>query len=555
MSKTYDYIVIGGGSAGCVAAARLVTDGGYRVLLLEGGYSHRNYLLDMPPGIFRMINGSRYMHYHTTEPQEHLGGRAHDIPQGNVLGGGSSVNAQVYIRGRPSDYEAWHALLRGNNDGTDWSWKAVLRHFRRMEDNNRFMNELHGTGGPLLVSDPGHIDQMSRWFMQSVQGLGEPFNADFNGPSQRGVGFYQFMNRAGRRSSSAYAYIAPLLKDPRLDLRLQCRATGILIDKGRATGVVWRDESGAQRTASANGEVILSAGALISPKLMLLSGIGPAEQLRQHGIPVQLDLPGVGENLIDHPEVPIIATVTGPYGYFRQGEGWRMLRNALQFKLFGTGPITSAGVEAGAFVNPHNPEAEPTIQAFCVPIVYLDRDTLTLVEKTHGLTVTTVVIKPKSRGTVRLRSGNPADMPIVSPKLLKHPDDMAEMIAGQRFFIRAFQSRPLADHVKRIAIPDPDKLSDNELAAHCRRFVKTNYHPAGTCRMGADGDPMAVLDARMRVRGIDGLRICDMSVVPDINGGNTNAPAMMLGDRCADFCLGVEETAVATPDVYQSPGM
>jgi choline dehydrogenase len=301
--------------------------------------------------------------------------------------------------------------------------------------------------------------------------------------------------------------------------------------------------------------VILSAGALISPKLMLLSGIGPAEQLRQHGIPVQLDLPGVGENLIDHPEVPIIATVTGPYGYFRQGEGWRMLRNALQFKLFGTGPITSAGVEAGAFVNPHNPEAEPTIQAFCVPIVYLDRDTLTLVEKTHGLTVTTVVIKPKSRGTVRLRSGNPADMPIVSPKLLKHPDDMAEMIAGQRFFIRAFQSRPLADHVKRIAIPDPDKLSDNELAAHCRRFVKTNYHPAGTCRMGADGDPMAVLDARMRVRGIDGLRICDMSVVPDINGGNTNAPAMMLGDRCADFCLGVEETAVATPDVYQSPGM
>jgi choline dehydrogenase len=551
--KTYDYIVIGGGSSGCVAAARLVSDGGYRVLLLEGGYSHRNYLLDMPPGIFKMINGSRYMHYHTTEPQKHLGGRAHDIPQGNVLGGGSSVNAQVYIRGRPSDYDAWHALMRGNNDGADWSWKAVLRHFRRMEDNNRLLNALHGTGGPLLVSDPGHIDQMSRWFVQAVQGLGEPFNADFNGPSQRGVGFYQFMNRAGRRSSSAYAYIAPLLKDPRLDLRLQSRATRILIDMGRATGVVWRDKSGAEHTASASGEVILSAGALISPKLLMLSGIGSADQLRQHGIPVQLDLPGVGENLIDHPEVPMIATVAGRYGYFRQGEGWRMLRNGLQFKLFGTGPITSSGVEAGAFVNPRDPKAEPTIQAFCVPIVYLDRDIQTLVENTYGLTITTVVIKPKSRGTVRLRSGNPADMPLVSPNLLKHPDDMAEMIAGQRFFIRAFQSRPIADYVKRIAIPDPGDLSDDALAAHCRRFVKTNYHPAGTCRMGADGDPMAVLDARMRVRGIDALRVCDMSAVPDINAGNTNAPAMMLGDRCADFCLGLEASEAGSPEARQSP--
>lgn len=536
--EEFDHIVVGGGSAGCVAAARLVADGGHKVLLLEGGHSNRHPLLDMPPGIFKMINGSKFMDYHTTVPQPHLNNRAHDIPQGNVLGGGSSVNAQVYMRGRPSDYNAWDATLRGNNDGADWSWGTVLKHFRGMEDNNRLNNDFHGVGGKMQVSDPGHIDQMSRWFVQAVQGMGEPFNPDFNGTSQRGVGFYQFMNRHGKRSSAAYAFLSPLEGDPRLTLRLQSRAERIIIEVGRAVGVVWRDKSGTQRESYTRGEIIVTSGALITPKLLMLSGLGPADHLREHGITVAADLPGVGQNLIDHPEVPIIATANGPYGYFKQGVGWRMLINGLQFKLFKSGRILSAGVEAGAFVNPTDPTAEPTIQAFCVPIVYLDRDTLTLVENTYGLTVTTVVVKPKSRGEVRLRSANPADKPLVSPNLLKHPDDMAAMIAGQRFFLRAFQTEPLASRVKRLAIPDPAKLDDATLTEHCKRFVKTNYHPASTARMGADGDPMAVLDSRMRVRVIEGLRVADMSAVPDINAGNTNAPAMMLGDRCADFIMG-----------------
>lgn len=536
--EEFDHIVVGGGSAGCVAAGQLVAQGGCRVLLLEGGHSNRHPLLDMPPGIFKMINGSKFMEYHTTVPQPHLNGRAHDIPQGNVLGGGSSVNAQVYMRGRPSDYDAWDAELRGNNDGADWSWKAVLPHFRGMEDNNRLLNDYHGTGGQMQVSDPGHIDQMSRWFVQSVQALGEPFNPDFNGASQRGVGFYQFMNRHGRRSSAAYAFLSPLEGDPRLTLRLESRVERILIENGRAVGVQWRDKAGTLQESYTRGEVIVTSGALITPKLLMLSGIGPADHLREHGITVAADLPGVGQNLIDHPEMPIIANANGPYGYFKQGVGWRMIRNGLQFKLFGSGPILSAGVEAGAFVNPDDPGAEPTIQAFCVPIVYLDRDTLSLVENTYGLTVTTVVVKPKSRGEVRLRSANPADKPLVSPNLLLHPDDMAAMIAGQRFFVRAFQTGPLASRIKRLAIPDPARLDEVTLADHCRRFVKTNYHPASTARMGADGDPMAVLDARMRVRGIEGLRVADMSAVPDINAGNTNAPAMMLGDRCATFIRG-----------------
>lgn len=441
MSETFTHIVIGGGSAGAVAAARLAKSGGGNVLLLEAGHSNRHPLLDMPPGIFKMINGSRFMRYHQTVPQPHLDGRVHDIPQGNVLGGGSSVNAQVYMRGRPADYDEWDAILRGNNDRVGWGWADVLPHFRGMEGNNRLANDLHGSDGPLLVSDPGHINEMSRWFVQSVQTLGEPFNPDFNGGNQRGVGFYQFTNRSGRRSSSAYAFLAPLKDNPALTIRLRAEVQRIVIERGRAVGVVYRDRTGIHE-ARAEGEVILSAGALISPKILMLSGIGPAGHLQPHGIAVAADLPGVGQNLIDHPEVPITAFANGPYGYFKQGEGWRMLRNGLQFKLFGTGPITSAGVEAGAFVNPLDPASAPTIQAFCVPIVYLDRDAVGSVKDDYGVTVTTVVVKPRSRGEVRLASADPAAMPLVSPNLLKHPDDMAEMIEGQRFFFAPSKRRP-----------------------------------------------------------------------------------------------------------------
>ncbi|HEU4518870.1 MAG TPA: GMC family oxidoreductase [Microvirga sp.] len=538
MKETYDYIVVGGGSSGCVAAARLVASGA-RVLLLEGGYSHRHPLLDMPPGIFKMINGSKFMRYHQTVPQEHLDGRIHDIPQANVLGGGSSVNAQVYMRGRPSDYEEWHEILRGENDYPGWGWADVLPHFRAMEGNNRLHNDLHNSDGPLLVSDPGHINDLSRWFVQAVQALGEPYNHDFNGPTQRGVGFYQFMNRRGKRSSAAYAFIAPVAGDPNLTVRLNARVRRILVENGRAVGVLYRGKDGGDYQVYANNEVILAAGALVTPQLLMLSGIGPADHLRSHGIACAVDLPGIGENLVDHPEVPLIALVNGKHGYYRQGVGWRMLLNGLQFKLFGGGPILSAGVEAGAFVNPSDPGGEPSIQAFCVPIVYLDRDTLTLVEDTYGLTITTVVIKPKSRGFVRLRSADPDAMPLVSPNLLQHPDDFRTMIDAQRFFLRAFQTSPLSERIKAIRIPDPGDLSDDAIRRHCKRFVKTNYHPAGTCRMGSSSDPGAVLDSRLRVRGIEGLRVCDLSAMPNINAGNTNAPAMMLGSRCAELITGL----------------
>jgi len=512
MREEYDHIVVGGGAAGCVAAARLV-EAGRTVLLLEAGHSHHHPLLEMPPGIFKMINGSKFMRYHRTTPQDHLDGRVHEISQGNVLGGGTSVNAQVYMRGRPSDYEEWDEALRGNNEGVRWDWQHVLPHFRSMEGNNRLYDERHNSEGPLLVSDPGHIDDISRWFVQTIQGLGVPFTADFNGPSQRGVGFYQFMNRRGKRSSAASAFIEPLRKDPRLTVKLTASVQRIVFDGNRAVGVIYATGAAA-RTAYASADIVVASGALVTPKLLMLSGLGPADELRSHGIDVVADLPGVGQNLVDHPEVPILAACNGRYGYFTHTEGWRMLLHGIQFKVFGTGLITSAGVEAGAFVNPIDPEGEPTIQAFCVPFVYLDRDLLKLIKPTYGVTVTTVVTKPKSRGFVKLASADPAAMPVVSPNLLKDDADMAMMIAGQRFFLRAFQEAPLGKRIERVLRPDPADTSDEAIAAHCRKTVKTNYHPAGTARMGADGDRMAVLDAAMRVRGIDNLRVADMSACP-----------------------------------------
>jgi choline dehydrogenase len=541
--EEFDHIVIGGGASGCVAAARLVTDGGRRVLLLEAGYSHHHPLLDMPPGIFKLINGSKYMTYHQTVPQEHLHDRVHDIPQGNVLGGGTSVNAQVYMRGRPSDYDEWDQILRGNNDGASWGWSSVLKHFRRIEGNNRLSNDLHGAEGPLLVSDPGHVDDVSRWFVQSVQDKGEPFTTDFNGPGQRGVGFYQFMNRKGKRSSAAYAYIEPLKDDQRLTVRLRASVTRINVENGRAVSVTYRVAGGAEQTAYSSGDIVLSAGSLVTPKILMLSGLGPAAHLAEHGIATVVDLPGVGQNLIDHPEVPVISVANGPYGYFRQGVGWRMLKNGINFKVFGNGPILSAGFEAGAFINPIDRDAPPSIQAFCVPIVYLDRDLLKVFDDTYGVTITTVLVKPKSRGYVKLGSADPSAMPLVSPHLLRDPDDMKIMVEGQRFFRDVLLSGPLGKRVEKVIAPAGPDLSDEVMAEHCRRFVKTNYHPASTARMGADGDPMAVLDARLRVRGVDNLRVSDLSAMPNINAGNTTAPAMMLGDRCADFILGLDRAA------------
>ena len=279
MTQSFDHIVIGGGSAGSVAAARLVEDGGGRVLVLEAGHAHRHPLLDMPPGVFKLLkNGSKFFKTYLSEPQEHLDNRRAEIPQGNVLGGGSSVNGQAYVRGRAADYDGWHAVLRGNNDAIGWGWDDVLPHFKRLAGNQKFNDDLHGTEGKLTVSDPGYIDDMARWFVQSLQAQGEPFNPDFNGKTQRGVGYFQFTYSKGQRVSAAYAFLDPLRHNPRLTIRLQSEVQRIVIEDGRAVGVVYRDKTGLHEVRC-SGEVVLAAGAFVTPKILMLSGLGPAAHL------------------------------------------------------------------------------------------------------------------------------------------------------------------------------------------------------------------------------------------------------------------------------------
>ena len=534
MNNFSDYIVVGGGASGCAITSKLLNNN-KKVCLFEAGYSHHNFLLDLPAGFFKLINDTKYATYHKTNPQKHLGGRQNIIPQGNVLGGGTSINAQVYMRGRAEDYNEWQNILRGNNDSLGWAWEDVFPYFKEMENNTNINNKYHGKKGNLKVSNSTHINELTYDFIKTVNELGIPLTNDFNGEQQKGVGLYQFMNSMGKRCSAAYAFIEPQKNNRNLDLKLQTKVQKIIIKNDKAIGVEYKNKNGELLKQFANKEVIITSGSFITPKLLMLSGIGNRKELSKVGIDCLIDLPGVGENLIDHPECPLIARANGKYGYYKQSQGWRMLKNGLQFLLFGTGPVNSTGVEAGAFINPINQDDLAYIQAFFVPSIYMNSDTIGVIKDDYGMSITTVMTKPKSRGSVKLKSNNPDDMPIIELNLLKDQDDLEMMMAGQRFFLQAFQKGDLGDKVKEIIIPEVSKLDDNKLADHCKKFVRTNYHPSGTAKMGADNDEMAVLDSKLRVRGVDNLRVCDLSAVPNINSGNTSAPAIMLGLRCGDI--------------------
>ena len=534
MEKYSDYIVVGGGASGCALTHKLLNSN-KSVVLIEAGYSHHNFLLDVPAGFFKLINDSKYATYHKTNPQKHLNNRVNIIPQGNVLGGGTSINAQVYMRGRAEDYNEWNEILRVNNDNVKWDWETILPYFKEMENNSRLENEYHSKKGNLNVSDSPHVDQLSYDFIESVASLGVSKTDDFNGQQQKGVGLYQFMNRKGKRSSAAYAFIEKQNNNPLLNLLLKTKVKKIIIENNKAIGVIIENSSGEEEKVFANKEVILAAGSFITPKILMLSGIGNEEELETLSIKCKNNLPGVGKNLMDHPECPLIASANGKYGYYKQGEGWRMLKNGIEFLLFGTGRVNSTGVEAGAFVNPINSDDLAYIQAFFVPSIYMNSDTIGIIDDDYGMSITTVMTKPKSRGFVKIKSSNFKDNPEIELNLLKHEDDLRMMMAGQRFFLQALTNGPLSKKVKKIIVPNTENLNDENLEKHCKRFVRTNYHPSGTAKMGADNDKMSVLDSKLRVRGIENLRVCDLSAMPNINSGNTSAPAMMLGLRCGDF--------------------
>ncbi|HWU16378.1 MAG TPA: GMC family oxidoreductase N-terminal domain-containing protein [Devosia sp.] len=533
MPSSYDFIIAGGGSAASVAAMRLVRDFGCSVLILERGPAKTARLMDFPAGYMKYLAREDFLEMHHTVPQPQLGGRGPIVPVAKALGGGSAVNAMVYMRGQREDYDGWAAGL--GNTGA-WSYTDLLPHFKNLEANARFNNVYHGISGNLRVSEPGQICDTTEDFLLAAQGLGHPYNPDFNGVRQNGVGImqhtYGLWNRHKARSDAKKAFLDPLRKDGRLTIITGARVDRIIIENNRAIGLAYTKD-GTTHTVHADREVLIGAGTYNTAKLLMLSGIGPADHLREHGIAVAADLPGVGANLQDHHEVPVIATTRKKSGYFGQDKGWPMIRNGLQYLLFNSGPVTTTGIEACLFYDPDGGD-RPTIQLYCAPIVYLDRD-VSSAKPTYGVTFTSCLLRPKARGSVKLRSANPDDKPLVDCNFFGHADDLRLTLASLAVARQLLATEPFKSKIAEELLPGPALTADEDLARFAGQTVKTNYHPVGTARMGPDSDPLAVVDDRLRLRGVEGLRIIDCSIMPSIVSGNTNAPAMAIGSKAAEL--------------------
>ena len=531
--RTFDFIICGGGSAASVAAMRLVSEFGFSVLIVERGPRTTNAVMGMPAGYMKYLAKDTWLEMHRTVPQPQLGGRAPIVPVAKALGGGSAVNAMVYMRGQQEDYDGWAAGL-GNSE--DWSYADLLPHWTSLERNARFNNRYHGIGGRLRVSEPSYVSDTTEDFLLAVQGLGHRYNPDFNGERQNGVGIMQHTygqwGRYKRRSDAKKAFLDPLRRDKRLTIVTDARVDRIIIENGRAVGIAYT-RNGDPHEARAEREILAAAGTYNSAKLLMLSGIGPAEHLDDFQIPVISDLPGVGENLQDHHEVPIIATTKGKSGYFGQDRGWPMIRNGLQYLLFNSGPVTTTGIESCLFYDPDGGD-RPTIQLYCAPIVYQDRD-VAKAKPTWGVTLTSCLLRPKARGTVRLRSADPAAQPLVNCNFFGDPEDLRLTLASMRYARKILAAEPFRNKIKEEILPGADVDDMVGLTRFAQETVKTNYHPSGSLKMGRDDDPMAVVDARLRVRGVENLRVIDCSIMPAIPSANTNAIAMAIGSKAASL--------------------
>ncbi|WP_293764904.1 GMC family oxidoreductase N-terminal domain-containing protein [uncultured Aquitalea sp.] len=524
--QSHDYIVVGGGSAGCVITRRLV-EAGKRVLLLEDGPADNTPFIHMPATFIKVIGSERTVIYHS-EPQAEADGRSLHVPQGRTLGGGSSVNAMVYIRGTPADYDGWRdAGCRG------WGWDEVLPAFKKAENHMRLSEPYHGTTGPLHVSDTRFRHPLSLAFVKAAQECGLPYNDDFNGAQQAGCGFFHTTTFNGQRGSTAATYLAGVRHNPLLSVLTDCYVETLLWQGKRCTGVRWRTADGQRHSAGARAEVILAAGALSTPKILLLSGIGPAAQLQAHGIAPLVDAPEVGDNYQDHLEVSVYGRCRHPISLLGQDRGLTALRHGLQWRLCRSGLLTSNVVESGAFAITDG-GARPDIQFHVLPVLVgdVDRDPLA----GHGISLNPCLLRPKSRGAVRL-SGPDAASPLrFYSGALSHEDDVAGLLRGVKLARRILRAPSLKAVIAEELRPSAQEQEDDDvLIAHIRSHAKTVYHPVGTCRMGDDA--RAVLDPQLRVRGVDGLRVCDASVMPAIVSGNTNAPVVMIAERCADFIL------------------
>ncbi len=527
VAETFDYIIVGAGSAGCVLANRLSADPGVRVLLLEAGGRDDSFLIRMPAGIGRLTTPDVNWLYETV-PQTQMAGRRMFWPRGKTLGGSSSINAMVYIRGQPEDYDHWRDL---GNPG--WGYEQVLTYFRRSENNEAIAGDLHGRGGPLNVCERRYTNPLSRVFVEAAVAAGLRRNSDFNGREQSGAGLYQVTQRGGRRCSAATAYLRPVLHRPNLTVITGALAQRILLHGQRAAGVAYAHE-GASRQIRAEREVLISAGAINSPQLLLLSGIGPARDLQPLGIAVRHDLPGVGKNLQDHLDINVIHACSEPITLDRSATGLGALKAALQFAVLGTGPGVSNIAEAGAFLQSGPDAATPDVQLHFIPAYVVDHGRRKM--PGAGMTLHVCYLRPGSRGEIRLRSADPADPPLIDPRYLSVAADLTPLIAGVRRAREIYAQAPFRRYLGAEVFPGTNRRSDAELGEFIRGAAETEYHPVGTCRMGEDAQ--AVVDPQLRVRGIDALRVVDASIMPTLISGNTNAPTIMIAEKAVDMILG-----------------
>jgi choline dehydrogenase len=523
-AEEFDVVVVGAGSGGCALAGRLTEDPTLRVLLLEAGGSDDVLEVQIPAGSYKTWRTRLDWNY-TTEPQPGLGDRKLFWPRGKLLGGSSSINAMIYMRGAAADYDEW-AQLTGDKS---WSYDHVLPLFRRMEDNARGADRFHGVGGPLRVEDLRSPHPWTRAVIQSAVAAGYPRNDDFNGPTQEGVGQYQVTQKRGRRWSSADAYLHPAEARPNLTVRTGALTTRVLVEGGKATGVEYRS-GGRVHTVRATREVVLSGGAINSPQLLMLSGIGPADHLREVGVDVVHDLPGVGAGLQDHPLVPVVWHVRSGKSLFRaeSPSGYA--------KWFGArrGPLTSNLAESGLFTRSAPELAEPDLQMHFLPVKFWKQAEVD--PDVDAFTAAVVLVHVHSRGSVRLRSAEPSWAPAIDAGYLTDERDLDALVSGVEKAREIAGVGPLASVLADEYSPGGTVQGREGLRATVRDTLESLYHPVGSCRMGTD--EQSVVDSEMRVRGIEGLRVVDASVMPTLVRGNTNAPTMMLAERAADLILG-----------------
>lgn len=519
-----DYVIVGGGSAGCVLAARLSEDPAVSVLLLEDGPEDRSPWIHLPVTYYKTSQGNLVQRYPWTPGPGHAGNPAPTMVQARVLGGGSSVNAMVYLRGQPRDYEQWKAA---GADG--WGWADVLPYYKRCESNDRLAGDLHGTDGPLPVSDQEYTHPMSRIWVQACQEAGLPFNPDFNSGVQDGCGFYQINARNGRRGSAASSYLKPARSRPNLTVRTGTRAARILFDGPRAIGV--ETISGGRRAKVLAGrEVIVTAGAINSPRLLMLSGIGDADALRPLGIDMVAHLPGVGRNLQDHIEVSIIHEVNGPFSYDKYKKPLWQVAAGLEYLLFRTGPCTANIVEGGAFFRSSLAEDRPDLQCCFMPGAGVEEG-IDTVPGGNGTTLNICQTRPRSVGSVGLVSADPDVLPRIAPNYLQDDHDLTVMCEGVERGLEIMARPAIARHLRRPYAPTGIR-GRGDILAYVRKQYHAALHPMGTCRIGRDD--LSVVDADLRVHGITGLRVCDNSIGPNLVSGNTNGVAIMIAEKAAD---------------------